>query len=94
MAKVQVEFINTCPCCDEYGRIIQAAAAKHADEVDAAGGERRVDVGYLSGIHRNECRVRLLHGGSADADGNPDVDSAHDSSSTGGLRDRSAAFAR
>ncbi len=34
MAKVQVEFINTCPCCDEYGRIIQAAAAKHADKVE------------------------------------------------------------
>ena len=34
MAKVQVEFINTCPCCDEYGRIIQAAAVKYADEVE------------------------------------------------------------
>jgi hypothetical protein len=34
MRKVSVEFINTCPCCDEYGRVIEAAAAKFADAVD------------------------------------------------------------
>lgn len=34
MQKVTVEFINTCPCCDEYGRAIQSAAAKFADAVD------------------------------------------------------------
>jgi hypothetical protein len=34
MAKIKVEFINTCPCCDEYGRLIQAAAAKYEGQVD------------------------------------------------------------
>ena len=34
MQKVTVEFINTCPCCDEHGRTIQAAAAKFSDAVD------------------------------------------------------------
>jgi len=28
--------------------------------------KRGVDVGHLSGIYRNECRVRLLHGSGAD----------------------------
>lgn len=33
MAKVEVEFVNTCPCCDEYGQIIKNAAAKYGNEV-------------------------------------------------------------
>jgi hypothetical protein len=24
---VSVEFVNTCPCCDEHGRVIEAASA-------------------------------------------------------------------
>lgn len=34
MAKVQVEFINTCPCCDEYGQIIKSVAEKYGDDVE------------------------------------------------------------
>lgn len=34
MRKVTVEFINTCPCCDEHGRAIQRAAAKFPDAVE------------------------------------------------------------
>lgn len=34
MPKVQVEFINTCPCCDEYGRIIQSIASRHGDQIE------------------------------------------------------------
>jgi len=34
MSKVRVEFINTCPCCDEYGRIISSAASKYGDVVE------------------------------------------------------------
>ena len=34
MLKVQVEFINTCHCCDEYARIIRSAASKYGDDVE------------------------------------------------------------
>jgi len=33
MAKVQVEFINTCPSCDEYARMIESVAGKFVEEV-------------------------------------------------------------
>jgi hypothetical protein len=33
MDKIQVEFINTCPCCDEYGHTILKAAEKYGDIV-------------------------------------------------------------
>lgn len=33
MPKVQVEFINTCPCCDGYVQTIKNAAAKYGDQV-------------------------------------------------------------
>ncbi|MHC1727051.1 MAG: thioredoxin-like (seleno)protein SaoT [Syntrophobacteraceae bacterium] len=34
MPKVQVEFINTCPCCDEYGQIIRSAAARYGEDIE------------------------------------------------------------
>ncbi|WP_418791796.1 thioredoxin-like (seleno)protein SaoT [Phosphitispora sp. TUW77] len=34
MSKVSVEFINTCPCCDQHGQSIKDAAAKFGDKVD------------------------------------------------------------
>lgn len=34
MSKVQVEFINTCHCCDEYGSIIRSAASRYGDSVE------------------------------------------------------------
>ncbi len=34
MAKVQVEFINTCSCCDVHGDTIKKAAEKYGDEVE------------------------------------------------------------
>ncbi|MBI5589439.1 MAG: thioredoxin family protein [Deltaproteobacteria bacterium] len=34
MNKVNVEFINTCPCCDEYGQVIRKIAEKHDGVVD------------------------------------------------------------
>jgi len=34
MAKLQVEFINTCSCCDEHVNNIKNAAARYGDEVD------------------------------------------------------------
>jgi hypothetical protein len=33
MAKVQVEFINTCPSCDGYARMIESVAGKFGAEV-------------------------------------------------------------
>ncbi|HAL29155.1 MAG TPA: thioredoxin family protein [Coriobacteriia bacterium] len=34
MPKVKVEFINTCPSCDGYGRLIQDVAAGYGEDVD------------------------------------------------------------
>lgn len=34
MSKVFIEFINTCPCCEEYGRIVEEAAKKYGDVVE------------------------------------------------------------
>lgn len=34
MSKVCVELINTCPCCDEYGRIIRSAAKNYGEDVE------------------------------------------------------------
>jgi len=34
MPGIMVEFINTCPCCDEYVRIIRSAAAPYGDAVE------------------------------------------------------------
>lgn len=34
MPRILVEFINTCPCCDEYVRIVRSAAAPYGDAVE------------------------------------------------------------
>jgi len=34
VSKVKVEFINTCSCCEEYGRIIRSVASGHGDKVE------------------------------------------------------------
>lgn len=47
MSKVRVEFINTCSCCDEYGRIIRSAASKHGDDVEVKIYHAGKDFDYL-----------------------------------------------
>jgi hypothetical protein len=43
VGKVLVEFINTCPCCDAYGRILENLAKKYPDDMElklySAGGD-------------------------------------------------------
>lgn len=34
MAKVIVEFINTCSCCDEHGNTIKNIAAKYGEAIE------------------------------------------------------------
>lgn len=36
MAKVKVEFINTCACCDEHGETIKSVAADLGEAVDVS----------------------------------------------------------
>lgn len=47
MAKVQVEFINTCACCDEHGENIKKIAARFGDDVDVSIYYAGKDFGYL-----------------------------------------------
>ncbi len=47
MPKVQVEFINTCPCCDQYGMIIRSAAAEYGDDVEVKIYYAGKDLGYI-----------------------------------------------
>lgn len=47
MPKVQIEFINTCPCCDEYGRIIKAAASKYGGVVEVKIYHAGKDFDYI-----------------------------------------------
>ncbi len=47
MAKVQVEFINTCACCDEHGENIKNIAARFGDNVDVSIYYAGKDFGYL-----------------------------------------------
>lgn len=47
MAKVQVEFINTCACCDEHGESIKTIAARFGDDVNVAIYFAGKDFGYL-----------------------------------------------
>lgn len=47
MAKVQVEFINTCACCDEHGENIKTIAARFGDDVDVNIYYAGKDFGYL-----------------------------------------------
>lgn len=47
MAKVQVEFINTCACCDEHGASIKNIASRFGDDVEVAIYYAGKDFGYL-----------------------------------------------
>jgi hypothetical protein len=47
MAKVQVEFINTCACCDEHGENIKKIASRFGDDVDVSIYYAGKDFGYL-----------------------------------------------
>lgn len=47
MAKVEVEFINTCPCCDQHAAAIQAEAARHGDAVSVTIYRAGKDMGYV-----------------------------------------------
>ncbi|HBG18066.1 MAG TPA: thioredoxin family protein [Desulfobulbaceae bacterium] len=47
MAKVHVEFINTCPCCDEHGANIKNIAASFGDQVEVSLYYAGKDFGYL-----------------------------------------------
>jgi len=47
MAKVQVEFINTCSCCDEHGENIKNIAARFGDNVDVSIYYAGKDFDYL-----------------------------------------------
>ncbi len=47
MPKIEVEFINTCPCCDEHVQTIQKAAARYGDDVEVKVYYAGKDFGYL-----------------------------------------------
>ncbi len=47
MAKVQVEFINTCACCDEHGENIRKIAARFGGAVDVSIYYAGKDLDYL-----------------------------------------------
>ena len=47
MAKIKVEFINTCSCCDEHGENIKKIAARYNDEVDVSIYYAGKDFDYL-----------------------------------------------
>jgi len=47
MTKVHVEFINTCPCCDEHGASIKNIAARFGDQVEVSLYYAGKDFGYL-----------------------------------------------
>lgn len=47
MAKVKVEFINTCSCCDEHGKNIKAIAERYGNDVDVSIYYAGKDFDYL-----------------------------------------------
>lgn len=47
MAKVKIDFINTCPCCDAYGKTLQEIAAAHPDNIDLTLYTAGKDMGYV-----------------------------------------------
>lgn len=47
MAKVTVEFINTCACCDEHGENIKKIADPYGDDVDVSIYYAGKDFDYL-----------------------------------------------
>jgi hypothetical protein len=47
MAKVKIEFINTCASCNEVGRTIQEVAASYGDAVEVVLYAAGKDFDYL-----------------------------------------------
>lgn len=47
MAKVKIEFINTCACCDEHGENIRKIAGQYGDDVDVSIYYAGKDFDYL-----------------------------------------------
>ena len=47
MPKIKVEFINTCPCCDEHVQNIKSAATKYGDNVEVRIYYTGKDFDYL-----------------------------------------------
>ena len=47
MAKIKVEFINTCPCCNEHGDTIKAIASQYDGEIDVSIYYAGKDFDYL-----------------------------------------------
>ncbi len=45
--RIQVEFINTCACCDEHGENIKKIAARYGDAVDVSIYYAGKDFDYL-----------------------------------------------
>ena len=48
MSKVLVEFINTCPCCDEYGALLKELAEKYREQIDLRLYSAGRDMDYLA----------------------------------------------
>ena len=48
MSKVLVEFINTCPCCDEYGALLKELSKKYPEKIDLHLYSAGKDMDYLS----------------------------------------------
>lgn len=48
MEKVLVEFINTCPCCDAYGRILKDLAEKYPDQIELKLYTAGKDMSYVA----------------------------------------------
>jgi len=47
MSKVKIEFINTCPCCDAYGKILKDIADEHAEKIDLTLYHAGKDMDYI-----------------------------------------------
>lgn len=47
MSKVHVEFINTCPCCDEHGANIKRVADRFGEQVEVSIYFAGKDFDYL-----------------------------------------------
>jgi hypothetical protein len=47
MRKIQVEFINTCPCCDVHTRTVEEIAGRHPGLFDVRVYRAGTDFDYL-----------------------------------------------
>ena len=48
MGKVLVEFINTCPCCNAYGSLLQELQKKHPQHIELRLYSAGKDMDYLA----------------------------------------------